>query len=339
MKKNGLFIDRRPVEQWGFMQGLEEKTGEKWDIISYASNDRSSRLKEVIRYCKYFYYAFIIFTHRNKYDKIVAWQQFYGILLAFYCRLFGVKKQFSLIVMTFIYKRKHGLLGNIYYSFMKFTLTGKYIDKIIVFSKNEVNYYFDLFPKSDKFIYIPLGTEYITNVKIDEKLEQQKYILSVGRSNRDYQFLYDELKDSEFRVKILSNTVNQSPTDNIEIYTKVFDREMFHYLNNCFCVVIPLADTKISSGQLVALQAMQLGKPIIVTESEGIADYIIPGYNGVIIKKEKGSLITALQELYSNDNLYLTLSQNARFEYDKKYSIRRFGNNVGDLIKNIEIDY
>ena len=335
MKKNGIFIDMPAIKPWEFAQGVEEKTRTKWEVISYVSNDRSSKLMEILRYCKYFYYAFKIFIHRNKYANIVAWQQFYGLLLAFYCRLFGVKKQFSLIVMTFIYKRKHGLLGNIYHSFMQFALNNKYIDKIIVYSQNEVNYYSKLFSKTDKFVFIPLGINNITNFQIDEKLERQKYILSVGRSNRDYQFLYETLKDTEFIVKILSGTVNQPPTNNIEIYTKVFGQEMFHYLNNCFCVVIPLADTKISSGQLVALQAMQLGKPIIFTESDGIADYVINGYNGIIVKKEKEALITALQELYSNNSLYMTLSQNARLEYDKKYSIKRLGNNVGDLIKNL----
>ena len=30
-----------------------------------------------------------------------------------------------------------------------------------------------------------------------------------------------------------------------------------------FCVIIPIKDPNISAGQLVALQALQLGKPII----------------------------------------------------------------------------
>ena len=335
MKKNGIFIDMPPTKQWGFVQGMEETTGLKWEVTSYVSNDRSSKLMEIARYLKYFYYAFQIFTHRKNYDRIVTWQQFYGLLLAFYCRLFRVKKQFSLIVMTFIYKRKHGWLGNIYYSFMQFALDSKYIDKVVVYSQNEVNYYSNLFSKADTFVFIPLGIETITNLRIDKKLEQQKYILSVGRSNRDYQFLYEALKDTEFTLKILSNTVNLPPVNHIEIYTTIFDQDMFHYLNNCFCVVISLADPKISAGQLVILQAMQLGKPVIVTDSEGVVDYIISGYNGIIIKKEKEALITALNDLYSNDKFCRILSQNAQLEFDKKYSIKQLGNNVGNLIRRI----
>ena len=332
MKKNVIFTDMLPPKQWEFVQGMEERTELKWEVIPYVSNDRSSKLMEAVRYFKYFYCTFVIFIHRKKYDKIVAWQQFYGLLLAFYCRLFGVKKQFSLIVMTFIYKRKQGWMGNLYFLFVQFALNSKYIDKIIVFSQNEVNYYSNLFLKTDKFVCIPLGMENMTDLKIDKKLEQQKFILSVGRSNRDYKFLYEVLKDTEFKIKILAN-ISYSPTDNIEIYTKIFGQDMFHYMNNCFCVVISLDDPKISSGQLVILQAMQLGKPIIVTESDGIVDYVENGYNGIIIKKKKEELIAALQDLYSNDNLYMRLSQNSMCEFGKKYSIRQLGNNVGDLLK------
>ena len=336
MKKNGLFIDMQPSLPWAFAQGLEEQTGTKWDVIAYINNDISGRGMDAIRYCKYFYYAFVIFIHRNQYDKIVAWQQFYGLLMAFYCRLFGVKKQFSLIVMTFIYKRKQGRLGNMYYSFIKYALHSKYIDKILVYSQQEVNDYATFFAIADKFAFVPLGIDRITDMQADRQLEQQKYILSVGRSNRDYPFLYEALKDTEYRVKILANAFSHPVVKNIELYTHVFDREMCHYLNNCFCVVIPLNDTKISSGQLVALQAMQLGKPIIVTESAGITDYIVHGANGFIIKKEKEALLEAPHDLYTDENLYRTIAQNARFDYEQKFTAKHLGVHVANILINTE---
>ena len=334
MKKNGIFADMQPSLPWEFAEGIEEETGIKWDVISYVSNDRSSHLMEVIRYCKYFYYAFLIFIRRNQYDKIITWQQFYGLIMAAYCRLFRVKKRFSLIVMTFIYKKKQGRLGDLYHSFMQFALNSKYIDKIIVYSQNEVNYYANLFCITEKFVFIPLGIEKIVNTQTDKHLLQQKYILSVGQSNRDYQFLYEALKDTVYRVKILAGVIHLPATKNIEIHTNIFGKEMLHYLHHCFCVVIPLADTKISSGQLAALQAMQSGKPVIVTESDGIADYVVDGYNGMVIKKEKEALTGALHALYSNDILYNTLSQNALYEFEKKYSIRQLGHHVGCIFNS-----
>jgi glycosyltransferase involved in cell wall biosynthesis len=80
---------------------------------------------------------------------------------------------------------------------------------------------------------------------------------------------------------------------------------------------------------------MQLGKPVIITESEGIADYIIHGYNGLIIKKEKDALINTLRLLYSDKELYKKLSQNGQSEYKKKYSVKQLGENVGNYCTTI----
>jgi glycosyltransferase involved in cell wall biosynthesis len=316
-----------------FIDGLEKTTGKKWHIKSYVSNEDRGRFAGIIRACKYFYFSLLIFLQRKKYKNVVAWQQFYGLLLAFYCRLFCVKKTFSLIVMMFIYKEKPGILGSVYRKFITYIIKSKYIDKIIVFSANEVNYYAGLFSVDPSlFVYIPLGIEPVTDLTEDENLLKQQYILSVGRSNRDYDFLLDALKNTPYKVKILSDTLQQVSLSNIEIHNDVFGKEMFHYMNNCFCVVIPLMNPQISSGQLVLLNAMQLGKPVIVTESEGISDYIVDRYNGLIIKKEKEALLAALQLLYSDTELYRTIAENGKFEYEKKYSIKQLGVNVGEVI-------
>ena len=50
--------------------------------------------------------------------------------------------------------------------------------------------------------------------------------------------------------------------------------DMLKIMARSHCVVIPLKDTGISSGQRVILQAMALGKPIICTDADGIRDYV-----------------------------------------------------------------
>jgi glycosyltransferase involved in cell wall biosynthesis len=332
-RKNVVFTDMPYIHNWEFLIYLEKATNKPWKEVSYVSNDIKRHFSELIRYGKYFYYSFIILINRRKYANIVTWQQFHGLLFASYCRLFLVKKTFSLIVMTFIYKQKSGWKGRIYHSLIHFALTSKYIDKIIVFSQQEVNYYAGLFPDVQaKFVYIPLGIERITNTVKNEEWKKEKYLLSVGRSNRDYDFLYEAIKDTAFHLKIISNSFHDKPLDNIKLFNSVFAPEMFDYMENCFCVVLPLSNPKISSGQLVILQAMQLGKPIIVTESEGISDYITHGYNGLIIKKEKKALIETLTLLYSDKTLYRRLSENGRVEFEKKHTFKQLGENIANCL-------
>ena len=56
---------------------------------------------------------------------VLCWQQFYGIAIAFFCRLFHLKKKYRLVIMTFIYKQKRGLPGKIFYHFVKYAITSQ----------------------------------------------------------------------------------------------------------------------------------------------------------------------------------------------------------------------
>lgn len=74
-------------------------------------------------------------------------------------------------------------------------------------------------------------------------------------------------------------------------------------------VVIPLQDLNISSGQLMLLQAMQLGKPIVVTNNCAIYDYIEDGKTGLILANEKKLWIEAIKKIYNDSDFYDMLSK------------------------------
>lgn len=58
-----------------------------------------NRLKTSCRYFFYFLYAFVIFLRRNTHRYAIAWQQFFGINLAFFLRLFHCRKRMNLSAM------------------------------------------------------------------------------------------------------------------------------------------------------------------------------------------------------------------------------------------------
>jgi glycosyltransferase involved in cell wall biosynthesis len=340
---NVVLVDFVPNKEWSFIGALSKSAGLNWRPLSCDYRRKSN----VRRLLMYFIFPFALFLRRKQFKNIIAWQQFYGLILAFYMRTFKVRKTFSLTVMTFIYREKSGLAGRVYKRFMRYMVENRYVDKIIVFSSGEVDYYSRLFPLAkSKFTYIPLGIEAIKGLEDrEERIErrgeerrgEERFLLSTGKSNRDYDFLFKTLLHTQYHVKIIADTVKQPSCANIEVYNNVFGFDMLQYMSRCFCVVIALKDTNISSGQLVMLQAMQLGKPVIVTESEGVSDYIVHGYNGLIIKKEKQHLLNALQQLYSDAELYEKLSCNAKIEYNKKHTRLQFGMNIGNCIKKLII--
>ena len=209
MKRNNVILtDFVPSEKWDFSEQLSEATKEQWQVKSQRTNHlHGSKFKTLLRYVGYFLFPLKIALSKVKYDNILAWQQFYGLNYTFFARILHLRKRSRVFVMTFIYKPKAGFLGKVYSSYIHYIVEGKYVDKLICFSRNECLYYKNLFKKvEDKFVYIPLGIS-VTNT-LDSEVEKGQYLFTTGRSNRDYDFLLDTLGNTDCELQIACDSLN-----------------------------------------------------------------------------------------------------------------------------------
>lgn len=330
MKENIVLIDFKPKEKWEFIEELNKENNEKWKAEKCVSNFKTNNIiLKMYQYFLYFLFPFRIFITRKNYNKIIAWQQFYGLIFAFYCSLFKVKKVNKIVISTFIYKRKRGIIGKIYEKWIKYILNSVYIDKIICFARNEVEYYGSLFPSvKNKFEFVQLGVDII-----DDKVESKKgdYFVSSGKSNRDYNFLIRSFEKNKEKLKVISYTSPESPSENIKVLKNVFKNDYYKEIANSFAVIISLDDPNISSGQLVLIHAMQLKKPIICTKSNAIADYIIDNKNGFIIDKTDDSLKEAIKKL-KNKKIYDRLSEESYKMYINNFSLKSMAKNFKKIV-------
>ena len=121
--KNVILTDSTKVELADLKKGIEDSTKDTWEIESYISNwGRTSLWKKIKRILVYFYAPLKVFFCRKKYENIIGWQQFYTLIYCFYCRIFHVKKRNNVYVLNFTYKKKNGIIGKIYYRFMKYRI-------------------------------------------------------------------------------------------------------------------------------------------------------------------------------------------------------------------------
>ena len=333
---NIVLIDSNQEEGKDFCKALFDITELEWKVLDYKSNgSRTNKIDNLERYLKYFIFPFRIFLHRKRIKNIIAWQQFYGLIFAFYCRLFHVKKVNSLTAMTFIYKKKKGVIGIIYHKFIKYIVTSEYIDIFTCTADKERELYSTLFNVDiEKFVFVPWGGVLDHSKDVDEdELRKQDYLFAPGRSNRDWEFLINSLIGTKYNLKIACDELENKIIDNIEIYNNIHENTMWRYLKNCFCIVISIKNTSISAGQTVLIQAMQFKKPLIITKSEGLTDdYIIDGYNGIVINKSKDELIRAVDKLHNNPGFYDEIVKNAYKDYEGKYSIYQLGKNISNAI-------
>ena len=147
----------------------------------------------------------------------------------------------------------------------------------------------------------------------------------------------DALKDTPYRVRILSDTYLRKDTgENIQVYDDVFGEDYYNMLAECYCVVVPLQDIHISAGQFVFLQSMMFGKPIITTRSDTVTDYITDGKNGFIISKNSAELREKLRQLYEEPQLYRRLAQEGRCQFLRKYSLESMAAEIGRILRSME---
>lgn len=323
-----LIADCDEKEIFDFKRALVEKTEFTWESKVCPSNQERTFISNLKRLFSYLSVGFSLFLKRKNFKIIICWQQFFGIFYSFFCNLFFIKNSRKVVVMTFIYREKAGLIGFLYRKFINFSLKNDNILFLTTSSKNEGDKYSSLFNvdiKKFKFLQWSRDESPYFN-----QIEKGNYLVSIGRSNRDFDFIEESLKNYEKKTFIYSDIIKKHEINNV-IYTGTVAGADIA-LAKCFCVIISVLDPSVSAGQTLLINAMSLKKPIIATYSKGLTDdYIKNKVNGIVITKSKDELLNALRYL-DNESNYNSISKNAFESRKENYSIYKMGERMVELM-------
>jgi len=137
---------------------------------------------------------------------------------------------------------------------------------------------------TDKLRYVPLHTT-IAEPRMSERNEG--YVLAAGRTLRDYATLLQAAPSIPAPIVILcgrDDLIGTTLPANVTVIRDAPRTEYLDRLDRCSVVVIPLLPTERATGQIVLLEAMALGKPIVATRAPGILDHVHDGENGVLVE-------------------------------------------------------
>ena len=336
LRKPGIAVlcDFVPDEYWTFDRDLYECSGRGCDVYSKPLNHmHGSFVKNRMRSLMYLTAPLKWLRLYGKYDTVIAWQQFFGIGMAFWLRLFRIKKKADIIVMTFIYKPKRGIAGRLYRRFMEFATHGGYISYYVVYSSSEVKQYSDM-------LGIPEGKIRFTPYFLPEHkipapvpdLSEMRYVFSTGRSNRDYDALIEAAEKGGFNLIVACDELPQRDYGpNVRVLSSTYEDEMRKYMYHSEIVAVSLKDKTVSSGQLVFLQAMQFGKVIMCTDCQTVNDYLQDGRNAVLVKSADKWAEEVVRVL-GDDALRRRLSAQAHEDFRTKFSRTAFTEAIADLI-------
>jgi glycosyltransferase involved in cell wall biosynthesis len=286
------------------------------------------------------WWPFLLFAIRGfikslRYDLVICWDGVVGLFIGFFKLIFFLNRP-KLFVITLIFKpRKSKIVTSI--RFWVFKACVKKMDGIICHSRDEANYYLNLFHlDQEKIKFIPYGIE-LPQINF-QKNGEEAYIVAAGRSNRDYELLKTAMHGVKTKLKIycgrdhkvLTQSRNKS---NLELCIDRPLEEFLEGLYNALFVIAPLRLPEISSGQLVLLQSMALGKAVIATDCWGTRDYIKPMENGILVPPGDASgLREKILFLLNNPGEIERIGKNASRNVQQYFNIRSFSSAIGDYV-------
>jgi glycosyltransferase involved in cell wall biosynthesis len=266
--------------------------------------DGSESSKEIL------YYLWRFVTSMRQYDVIVTANIKLAQLVALYRFLFFIRKPKQIVLELMLDEEASGWIWKLKVKFQRLLFSS--VDLVFVSSTREVETYSRrLRIPPEKFRFIPFHTNIINPRRLGEN---EGFILSAGKTGRDYAVLNEALRGTDMKAVIVSDDYHLKGIDisaNITVRKNIPYSEYLTILEKSRLVVVPLTKHVMSTGQVVILEAMALGKPVIATETVGTLDYIENGITGILVPiGDKGALRKAIHDLIRSPSLEEDLARN-----------------------------
>lgn len=154
-----------------------------------------------------------------------------------------------------------------------------------------------------------------------------------GRTNRDFDTVLAAVTSLRARTILVTGEhtrFRQAVPDFVTIHRNIPARQFQSLIEQARVVVIALERPDISSGQVVLMQAMRCGKPVVISATAGIEDYVTDGVDAFLF--EPGSapdLAARLKVLLESGALRRQAGEAAGATYDRTFNSSAYGRDLG----------
>lgn len=123
----------------------------------------------------------------------------------------------------------------------------------------------------------------LTDDELDAPTSEEDYVFAGGDSMRDYGPLLEAAPALRAQVTIASATLAGTSTPANVTAQFVPPAEFSRLLRSASVVVVPLRSAERSAGQQTYLNAMALGKLVVITDAPGVRDHVKNRVTGLVI--------------------------------------------------------
>ena len=228
---------------------------------------------------------FALVAHRDSWGakNIFLGEEFPGIQYLALQALFRRPKSIAMIIHNVTSKKRRLLLANLGLV--------RLVDRMLCLSTQSKRDLVEMYGVSASRVIV-IGSRVDTDFFRPEQGTTTQLVCSAGAVNRDYGTLVEAVRPLGITTKIAADTAwrySATPILPANIPAFVEMRSWGNYRNlralyaAAAVVVVPLLKPHVLSGVTVALEAMAMGKPVILTHSPYVADFLTDGETGFFV--------------------------------------------------------
>ncbi len=292
-----------------------------------------------LRHLQYIRLAIHAVIFRKHHDAVFIWQQYVGLyyyLVSVTCPFY--RRRPCCVYYIISNTKPRSIAARIKRFLMIRMFRSGYIDRAVFLSRSDA-----LFEEAPPEKRILLSTYTERSSFIDERLASgltrlESDYFSGGFSNRDYSALRrlaERMPDKAFSVACLPKDLDllRPLPPNMLVDCDAYGDAFEEYVLSAKAVILPIKDPNITSGQIVCLRAMQAGKPVFMTRSNFMEEWLgdIVPLRFFVTYDDLEQLRLLLTGLTDSDLLELGLE--ARKYYLQKCDEESFYRGLADIIE------
>jgi glycosyltransferase involved in cell wall biosynthesis len=164
-------------------------------------------------------------------------------------------------------------------------------------------------------------------------------ILAVGRDHsRDHALLIEAVRGTGMPLRLVGpepGSLGDLPAE-VELISQLDHRAYRAALAGAAVVAVPTVAPAYPSGQTVVLEAMSMGRPVVVTDSPAMRDYVTSGVNGELVPAgDAAALSRLLRELLEDPGRGERLGRAGRETVERRFNDRLMWEAVGGRLHEI----
>ena len=207
-------------------------------------------------------------------------------------------------------------------------------DTVICHSRVELMNYRRIFRNCHaRFVYMPFSLHVAGREALSGIAVEPRYVLAAGRSARDYGTLFDAVRGRDIRVRVVCDNADAlaglDVPPNAVVLRNCYGTAYLDELAGASLVAVPLTVSDISAGQMVMIQAMAFGKPLIVTRTPTTEEYVTDNVQALLVPRgDSAAMRSTIEGLLSSPDLLDQLGRAGLRIFEEKFSMRSYVRNV-----------